>query len=115
MLTQDSRVPREPGRNDVCSCGSGRKYKHCCLRANEASDFLWRQLRAAEGRLVPELLQRGLEYGAPFIAAALEEFFLWEGVTEDYEHTEEFSAFFVPWFVYEFVHGPLGTNAITQA
>jgi uncharacterized protein len=20
-----------PGRNDPCSCGSGRKYKHCCL------------------------------------------------------------------------------------
>jgi tetratricopeptide (TPR) repeat protein len=22
-----------PGRNDPCPCGSGRKYKHCCLRA----------------------------------------------------------------------------------
>lgn len=22
----------EPGRNDPCSCGSGRKYKRCCLR-----------------------------------------------------------------------------------
>jgi hypothetical protein len=21
---------RRPGRNDRCSCGSGRKYKHCC-------------------------------------------------------------------------------------
>ncbi|SDY92256.1 uncharacterized protein SAMN05444340_1317 [Citreimonas salinaria] len=21
-----------PGRNDPCSCGSGRKYKHCCGR-----------------------------------------------------------------------------------
>lgn len=20
-----------PGRNDPCHCGSGRKYKHCCL------------------------------------------------------------------------------------
>jgi tetratricopeptide (TPR) repeat protein len=25
------RPLREPGRNEVCSCGSGRKYKHCCL------------------------------------------------------------------------------------
>lgn len=23
------------GRNDPCPCGSGRKYKHCCLRKNE--------------------------------------------------------------------------------
>jgi len=22
---------REPGRNDPCPCGSGKKYKHCCL------------------------------------------------------------------------------------
>ena len=21
------------GRNDPCPCGSGRKYKHCCLKA----------------------------------------------------------------------------------
>lgn len=21
----------EPGRNSPCVCGSGRKYKHCCL------------------------------------------------------------------------------------
>jgi SEC-C motif-containing protein len=22
---------RKPGRNDPCPCGSGKKYKHCCL------------------------------------------------------------------------------------
>jgi len=26
------------GRNDPCPCGSGRKYKHCCLRANPGAD-----------------------------------------------------------------------------
>ena len=25
-----------PGRNDTCHCGSGRKYKHCCLDKDEA-------------------------------------------------------------------------------
>lgn len=24
------------GRNDACPCGSGKKYKHCCLRKDEA-------------------------------------------------------------------------------
>jgi tetratricopeptide (TPR) repeat protein len=26
------------GRNDVCPCGSGRKYKKCCLARNEAAN-----------------------------------------------------------------------------
>ena len=26
-----------PGRNDACHCGSGRKYKHCCLGKDEAT------------------------------------------------------------------------------
>ncbi|MGO9965678.1 MAG: SEC-C metal-binding domain-containing protein [Bryobacteraceae bacterium] len=29
------------GRNDLCPCGSGRKYKHCCLdKAAAAADSL---------------------------------------------------------------------------
>jgi hypothetical protein len=27
-----------PGRNDPCPCGSGRKYKHCCLTRDEAHE-----------------------------------------------------------------------------
>ncbi len=23
---------KEPGRNDPCPCGSGKKYKQCCLK-----------------------------------------------------------------------------------
>ncbi len=25
-----------PGRNEPCPCGSGKKYKHCCLAKDEA-------------------------------------------------------------------------------
>jgi len=28
---------RHLGRNDPCHCGSGRKYKHCCLDKDEAT------------------------------------------------------------------------------
>lgn len=31
-----NRAPR-PGRNEPCYCGSGRKYKHCCLAKDEAA------------------------------------------------------------------------------
>jgi hypothetical protein len=27
---------RRPGRNEPCHCGSGRKYKHCCLQTDDA-------------------------------------------------------------------------------
>lgn len=28
-------TPARPGRNESCYCGSGRKYKHCCLPKDE--------------------------------------------------------------------------------
>jgi len=31
-------APREGvGRNDPCPCGSGRKYKNCCMRKEQAA------------------------------------------------------------------------------
>ena len=27
------------GRNDSCPCGSGKKYKHCCLEKDRAAEF----------------------------------------------------------------------------
>ena len=32
-----------PGRNEPCSCGSGKKYKQCCLAKDEAADRAQRQ------------------------------------------------------------------------
>ena len=29
----------KPGRNDPCPCGSGKKYKHCCLEKDRATKF----------------------------------------------------------------------------
>ncbi|HLH24108.1 MAG TPA: SEC-C domain-containing protein [Chloroflexota bacterium] len=37
-------MAKAPGRNAPCPCGSGRKYKNCCLPADEARE---RQARAA--------------------------------------------------------------------
>jgi hypothetical protein len=30
-------MPNKPGRNDPCPCGSGKKYKRCCLPTDEAA------------------------------------------------------------------------------
>jgi len=36
--SQPVRRSREQGRNDPCWCGSGKKYKHCHLRADQGRD-----------------------------------------------------------------------------
>jgi predicted O-linked N-acetylglucosamine transferase (SPINDLY family) len=35
-MNQRAQVSASPARNDRCACGSGRKFKHCCLRAAHA-------------------------------------------------------------------------------
>jgi tetratricopeptide (TPR) repeat protein len=40
------------GRNDLCPCGSGKKYKKCCLAGDEAAA---RAARPAQPAAVPEL------------------------------------------------------------
>nr|MDQ3370193.1 SEC-C metal-binding domain-containing protein [Myxococcota bacterium] len=30
-------MSERPGRNDTCHCGSGSKYKKCCLEKDEAA------------------------------------------------------------------------------
>jgi hypothetical protein len=37
-----------PGRNQLCHCGSGRKYKHCCLAKDEAQAAAARDKAAAD-------------------------------------------------------------------
>lgn len=45
------RLP-EPGRNDPCYCGSGRKYKHCCAR------IALPELHIAEDMMLAEILRQ---------------------------------------------------------
>jgi Predicted metal-binding protein related to the C-terminal domain of SecA len=57
------------GRNDPCSCGSGKKYKHCCLGNESVSvvdlaDRIWRQTREAiDGYAVAMLRFIEVSYG----------------------------------------------------
>ena len=32
----DTRFSKSPARNSLCRCGSGKKFKHCCIRRKEA-------------------------------------------------------------------------------
>src|ERR1700704_4948596 len=36
LFSMTTPTSARPGRNQPCHCGSGRKYKHCCLEKDEA-------------------------------------------------------------------------------
>jgi hypothetical protein len=92
------------GRNDPCPCGSGRKFKHCCLRVQDSEDSLRVRLRSAEGALVPALFSYAAqEFGSEFFDEAWDEFFLWNDAPADIENSKEFGTTFDPFFVVDFV------------
>src|SRR6266545_6043012 len=64
------------GRNDLCPCGSGKKYKHCHLPIEEAAQAEQRRLRQAVDTLMPQIIEaaRGLPEAIP---PAIERF--WNG------------------------------------
>jgi len=41
-------IGTRPGRNQPCHCGSGRKYKHCCLEKDDAQAASARATAAVE-------------------------------------------------------------------
>lgn len=43
----------KPGRNDPCPCGSGKKYKRCCLHQHEAAAAERAAAAAAEAAAQP--------------------------------------------------------------
>jgi hypothetical protein len=92
------------GRNDPCPCGSGRKFKHCCLSTLDAENAARMRLRTAEGVLVPALFAYAAdEFGDEFLDEAWEEFFLWDAVPDDIDGSREFGTTFDPFFAFSFV------------
>ncbi|RMG33867.1 MAG: hypothetical protein D6720_10580 [Gammaproteobacteria bacterium] len=93
------------GRNDPCPCGSGRKYKKCCLRRGEVSELELARLRKTEGVLVIRLFQRVMEDYPVAIAEAWDEFCGEEAELpgEPEQAPPEFETIFLPWFLFNWV------------
>jgi hypothetical protein len=50
--------PEKIGRNDPCPCGSGKKYKRCCLQDEPLSqDTLWARQREASDQLTRDMMK----------------------------------------------------------
>lgn len=92
------------GRNDPCPCGSGKKYKNCCLgKQSEPSQTLYyRRLSEAHDRLVKRLLPFATrKFGKEAMDVAMDEFLLWPEEGEISESAfDRFGTLFWPWFFF---------------
>ena len=100
-------MPSVPGRNDPCPCGSGRKFKQCCLVRQDADDAARVRVRAAEGRVVDAAMAFATDdWGELLLDLAWEQFWNHADVPDDLATTPEFDQMFIPWFVFGFVLEP---------
>jgi len=99
------------GRNDPCPCGSGKKYKKCCLSkaAPPSQALYYRRLSEAHDRLMESLLAYATRtFGEAAIDVAMHEFLLWpdaeDEVSED--KLDRAGYLFWPWFVFNWAYDP---------
>lgn len=112
----------KPGRNDPCTCGSGKKYKQCCLKTEQAQpddEFLWRRIRRAiEGSPMRMLEFAGVHFGKEALPEAWGDFMPhWEDEEEDEPFTMDtpHMPVFMPWFFYEWQPDPRDTAVRLEA
>ena len=91
------------GRNDPCTCGSGKKYKKCCLATQELSkavDFTYLRLRQVESQLIPRLMRHAAEiFGPEAFHEAWDDFNNYE--TEvGFDPEAPMNQAFMPWFLF---------------
>jgi hypothetical protein len=90
------------GRNDPCPCGSGKKYKHCCLNAVTVAaagpaDLTWRRLRTLLDGFAGEMLRFTIEaYGPSAVHEAWAEFMCGEDL--EFDPDTPLIQLFMPWF-----------------
>ena len=97
------------GRNDPCPCGSGKKYKHCCLAASAPSqDTIWTRHRHATYQLTRDIMRFAALRFANEIDAAWRDFNMGETPGELEEFPDE-RQIFMPYYLYHWdplVHPP---------
>ena len=91
-------------RNAPCPCGSGKKYKQCCLAVDSARDdspnqLIWRRVRRALEGYVPRMISFVDEvYGPDAIHEAWSEFMAFEEGADEFDPDTPHLQLFMPWF-----------------
>ena len=94
---------KKVGRNDPCPCGSGKKYKSCCLAFSSSSDFQYRHSRQTHASLIPKLMTFAFEnFGQELVNEAWKDFNDDESV-EDYQPESPMEPLFMPWFLFNWI------------
>ena len=103
----------KPGRNDPCPCGSGKKYKHCCLARESVptgAELLWRKLKQLNEGLITRLLDTAIEtFGKEAIYEAWDEFMPWEADAPGFDPKSPHVQVFWPWFYHHWLPDPHAT------
>ncbi|MCF8081346.1 MAG: SEC-C domain-containing protein [Desulfobacterales bacterium] len=101
------RKSKKIGRNDPCPCGSGKKYKKCCMLKKKAASpesVHYRRLSKAYDRLFDRLTDHAERiFGEDAIKCALDEFWGWPESDEEGPDPEAFERqmpLFLAWFVF---------------
>jgi len=101
---QDEKI----GRNDSCPCGSGKKYKKCCLltvlQHSDTIDPAWRKLRQTEGELIDQHLFAYVtrEYPKKLFEIAWDTFLCGEEWPAEVSDRLE-DNIFIPWFIFDWI------------
>ena len=93
----------EPGRNAPCPCGSGKKYKACCLRAQRTRpvEDLWARLNRIDAELAKTLLSHAKRALVPEVLEDARVAFY--GSEETREVPPRDLQMFIPWLIYSWV------------
>ncbi len=99
------------GRNDPCPCGSGKKYKKCCLQKEtpDYRDLDYRRLSKVCNSLMDRLIDLVPRLFGPAAGSwALDEFFLWPDPDNEPsdEAVERCNPVFLPWLVFHWEYEP---------
>src|SRR6266576_2507338 len=89
------------GRNDPCPCGSGKKYKHCCLPGYAPSiDHVWARQHEESDRLTGEITRFALRKFGERIHEAWQEFNI-RDVPKPLEEATDERQIFMPYFLFQ--------------
>jgi len=93
------QASEKTGRNDPCPCGSGKKYKRCCLAQQSTSRSLWAQHRNASDELTRDMMRFAARKFGEQIAEAWQDFCLTDlPVPFDADSLEQ--QIFMPYFLF---------------
>jgi len=107
------------GRNDPCPCGSGKKYKHCCLNAGTdqaaaPTDLTWRRMRGLLDGFPNEMLRFTAQaYGPTAVDEAWDEFTGFENL--EFDPNTQLIQLFMPWFSNCWAPDPVITEVVNNS